>query len=120
MPGSEKRLRTQLVAVRFSPDEAARLGQHAERAGITVGSYVRSIVLAAPVPRQARRPPVELELLGKALAQLGKVGSNLNQIARHLNSGGSGVAPELSDALAELVAAKGVLMSALGRGGDDH
>jgi hypothetical protein len=58
--------------------------------------------------------------LGKALGELGKVGSNVNQIARHLNRGGTVDEPDIAAALAELHVAKDELMAALGRGSNDH
>jgi hypothetical protein len=116
VPGSEQRRRRRVKSVRFSPEELARLEADAARAGLTVGSYVRFVVLQAPVPRQARRPPVERELLSKALGELGKVGSNVNQIAKHLNSGRSVPDFDIAAALAELHVAKDELMAALGRG----
>jgi len=119
VPGSDKRQRTRLKPIRFTPEELARVEGDAERMGVTFGSYVRLRLLDAPIPRQSRRPPVERQLLGQALAQLGKAGSNLNQIARHLNSGGVPEAAAVPAALAELHDAKAVLMQALGRGGDD-
>jgi hypothetical protein len=88
--------------------------------GISFGAYVRAELLKAPIPRQSRRPHVNQQLLCQALAQLGKVGSNLNQIARHLNSGGSVVEPEVAAVLAELRTARDALMGALSRGGHDH
>ena len=120
MPGSDKRQRNCLKAVRFTPEELARVEADAERRGVTFGSHVRDVLIGAPIPRQSRRPPVERQLLGQVLAQLGKAGSNLNQIARALNSSGSSEGMDVPAALAELHDAKCVLMKALGRGPDDH
>jgi hypothetical protein len=86
--GSEKRQRNLEPKMRCTPGEHAQLVSAAERAGLTVAAFMRHQCLGTPGPRAARRPPVERLALAKLLAQLGKVGSNLNQIARVLNSGG--------------------------------
>ena len=83
--GSETRQRSSLVQVRFTPEEHARLEAAAERAGMTVGAFMRHQCLGDAGPRAARRPPVERAALAQLLAQLGKCGSNVNQIARALN-----------------------------------
>ena len=53
MSGTEKRQRTRLKAIRLTPDELAAIEGAAERAGLTVGAYMRSVVLAAPAARTA-------------------------------------------------------------------
>jgi hypothetical protein len=61
-----------------------------------------------------RRPPVERAALAQLLAQLGKCGSNLNQIARVLNSGGN--TPEgIPDAIDAMRAAAAEIMRTLGK-----
>jgi len=70
------------------PAEFAQLEAAAERAGMTIGGYMRHQCLGNAGPRAARRPPSSAPELAQLLAQLGKCGSNLNQIARALNSGG--------------------------------
>ncbi|TXI24140.1 MAG: plasmid mobilization relaxosome protein MobC [Nitrosomonas sp.] len=84
---SETRQKTLMVGLRATPAEYAELKQLAEREGLSVASYIRSRALAAPTTRARRRPPIEAQLLGNLLAQLGKIGSNLNQIARGINQG---------------------------------
>lgn len=103
MAGSDKRQRSRMVSIRLAPAEAARLQADAARAGLSLGGYVRQVVLDAPPPRQSRRPPVERELLAQCLRQLGKLGSNVNQLARAANSG-------LVPARAELLAACGAVL----------
>ena len=86
--GSETRQRNTAPAqVRLTPDERAQLDAAAERAGLTVGAFIRQQCLGTPGPRAARRPPVERAALAQLIGQLGKCGSNLNQIARALNMG---------------------------------
>jgi hypothetical protein len=103
--GSEKRQRTLEPKMRCTPGEYAQLCDAAESAGLTVAAFMRHQCLGTPGPRAARRPPVERLALAKLLAQLGplkselgKEGSNLNQIAHVLNAGGD-VPSELSQVL---------------------
>lgn len=84
--GSETRQRPARPAMRCSAAELAQLEQRAERAGMTVGAYMRHQCLGEAGPRAVRRPPVERKALAQLLGQLGKCGSNVNQIARALNS----------------------------------
>ncbi|MDN3568717.1 plasmid mobilization relaxosome protein MobC [Paeniroseomonas aquatica] len=84
--GSEKRQRADLAWMRLTPAERAQLDELAERAGMTVSAYMRHQCLGSAGPRAVRRPPVERAALAQLLGQLGKVGSNVNQIARALNT----------------------------------
>lgn len=113
--GSEKRLRTSHLTVRLTPDERAAIDAAADRAGLTAGSYARQVVLGAPAPRQVRRPPVERRELARLLGELGRVGNNLNQLARAVNSGDDIDGVALSEALGGLHVARDAILVALGR-----
>ena len=114
--GTETRQRTKLLQVRVTPDELAAITAQAERAGLTAPSYARSVLLSAPAPRARRRPTVEAEALGRLLAELGKVGSNLNQIAHHMNAGRGEVSPAALDAAFSAMAdIRGAILEAMGR-----
>lgn len=84
--GSETRQRGETAWLRLTPGERAQLDERAERAGMTVSAYMRHQCLGEAGPRAVRRPPVERAALAQLLGQLGKIGSNLNQIARALNT----------------------------------
>ncbi len=43
---------------------------------------MRSAVFQRPLPRRRKKPTVSERLISQLLGQLGKMGSNLNQIAR--------------------------------------
>lgn len=105
--GSEKRKRAKgAVLVRLLPDERASVEEKAREVGLSLASFLRACGLGTPGPRARRSPPVNAEALGRAVAALNKVGSNLNQIAHILNSGGAGVtSQECFAALAETRAA---------------
>jgi hypothetical protein len=84
--GSEKRKKTIPVTSRYDEDEFAELNESASRVGLTRASFQRVQSLGTPPKtRSTRRAPIEREMLAKALGQLGKVGSNLNQLAHAAN-----------------------------------
>lgn len=87
--GSETRQRQALLGFRATPTEHAEIAARAERAGLTVSGYLRALAFGkdTPQPRAAKRPPVEKQALVNLSAELGRVGNNINQIARHLNQG---------------------------------
>lgn len=114
--GSEKRQRTPIIGFRVSDSERAELEEAAERAGLTLGSYVRQCVLTAPKTRAVRRPPVEKVLLAQLLGQLGRVGGNIHQIVKHMNFGGGVMHDELRSALSSFEEAAAAIMDAMGRG----
>jgi hypothetical protein len=112
--GSETRQRSGIIGFRATAAERAVIEAAAERAELSLGSYIRSQVLAAPQTRAARRPVVERALLAQALAQLGRLNGNLYQIARHLNFGGTESAG-LPEAMAEAKTVGATILEALGR-----
>jgi mobilization protein NikA len=112
--GTETRQRRARPAMRCTPSEYAQLEAAAERAGMTISAFMRHQCLGTAGPRAARRPPVERIALAQILAHMGKCGSNLNQIARVLNSGGD--APHgIPDAVADFRAVCAEIMRMLGR-----
>ena len=114
--GSETRQRPHVAQMRVTAEERAQLEAAAERAGLSVGAFMRQQCLGTPGPRATRRPPVERAALAQLLAQLGKCGSNLNQIARALNSGDA-PPPETAAAIAAFREACATITRTLGRGG---
>ena len=112
--GSETRQRTKAVRVRCTDGEHAQLSIAADRVGLTVCSFMRMRCLDTPGPRAVRRPPVERAALSQVLAQLGKCGSNLNQIARALNRG-DGPPDGIAEAITEFRATCAQIVQLLGR-----
>ena len=86
---AERRQRAHKVDTRWDTIEYASLDAAARAAGLSRGGYIRALVLGCPGPRARRSPSIEIEALADATAALHKVGSNVNQIARILNAGGS-------------------------------
>ncbi|MEI9990193.1 MAG: plasmid mobilization relaxosome protein MobC [Rhizomicrobium sp.] len=113
--GSEKRVRTRIFPIRLSDEERAIVEAKAERAGLTPSSYARQILLDAPAPRQVRRPPVERRELARLLGELGKIGGNLNQLAKAANQGLTVYQNEILLALGGLKVVREAILRALGR-----
>jgi Bacterial mobilisation protein (MobC) len=113
--GSEKRARSSHITIRLTPDERARIDADAARAGLTPGSYARQTLLGAPAPRQVRRPPVERRELARLLGELGKIGGNLNQLAKAANQGLAVYHNEILVALGGLKLVREAILKALGR-----
>ena len=114
--GTEKRARGSHLTVRLSPEERAIVDAAAEEAGLTTGSYAREKMLGAPAAREVRRPPAERQELVRLLAELGKIGGNLNQLARAANTGTVLYSEEIAETLASLREVRDALLVALGRG----
>ena len=78
----EEHRRTRTLGVRLTVGEAEQVSKQARAAGLSMGAYVRRRALGQPVRAEEERQ------LGTAeRRELNRIGSNLNQIARRLNSG---------------------------------
>lgn len=111
--GSELRRRTGTITVRVTPEERDAIDQLAMQRGLTVGAFLRSAALDSPGPRARTRIPVDEALLRQLLGQTGKVGGNLNQIAKQLNMGGAVIAADLEAALAEFQELRQAILTAI-------
>ena len=80
----EAELRSRTIGVRVNTAEAAEIAERAGAARMTTGGYMRRRALGQPV-----RELVVLRLGAKERVELHRIGVNLNQIARALNSGAS-------------------------------
>ena len=69
------------IVVRFTEDEKNAVGIQAKNARMPVSTFVRLTLL-----RQPSLDPERNKLLHKVHYELTKQGTNLNQIAKHLNS----------------------------------
>jgi hypothetical protein len=112
--GGQQRQRQKGVRARVTLDEYAAIERRARAAGLSTAAYLRACALGDQGPRSQRRPPVEIEHFGKAVAELNKIGSNVNQIAHAANMGKNAdrfllnrMAEELSIAVQELLRAAG-------------
>jgi len=110
--------KTSFISVRCTAEERTRIDEASAQAGLAIGPYLRTLALGKPGPRARRRPPIERAELARLLGHLGKIGSNINQLA-HANNG-KGRIPALEElkALREQIGQiRDALMKALGR---DH
>ena len=87
--GSNKRQRPKyLPAARCTEEEHTAIGAMARGRGVSVSQFVREAALqrSSPGPKPRRRAPAaDEQQLARILAQLGKWGSNLNQLAHAAN-----------------------------------
>ncbi|MCA9466837.1 MAG: plasmid mobilization relaxosome protein MobC [Nitrospira sp.] len=112
--GSEKRQRTKMLSVRFNEQEADALRSLADRAGLSVSSLMRRALLNTPPPRAARRPTVNHKAVAQLLGQLGKIGTNINQLAKQANAGRF-QANSIELAMQDLMELRTACLQALGR-----
>lgn len=109
--------REKFVAVRCSAAEHAALTAAAAQAGLSVGAFLRATALGRPGPRAVRRATVETEALARLLGEFGKLGSNVNQLARVANTNGDIPARDQLDGIAaEVRRLSAATMKALGHG----
>jgi hypothetical protein len=74
------------IAVRCTVKQHSAIKEGAAKAGLSVGAYLRSLAVEHPGPRSVRRPrPGDTEL-ARLLGHIGKLGSNVNQIAKIANT----------------------------------
>ena len=104
-----------LIGVRVDDDELERLSAAADIRNTTPASYLREQGLEAPPPRQARRLSADTVILGRVLAEMGHIGSNVNQIARVLNARGDVAMHDINEAMQEVTGLSRVIRTALGR-----
>ena len=110
-----KRKRPNMIGVRLSDDELETLTELAERVEITPAAYMRMQTLDSPPPRASRKPAINRELTARVLAELGKIGSNVNQLARAANSRETVSSSEIEAALSAIKDMRNATMEAMGR-----
>ena len=77
------------VGLRFTEEQYSVLEHNAKAAQLSVSEYIRRSVTGQKIPVFHPIIHDEHEIL-EELRKINKVGSNLNQIARHLNQGVGG------------------------------
>ena len=97
---SDKRKRTEKIYFRVTPEEKSDFILRCENAGLTPADYLRKSALKT----RPLNPTTDKQLIVKLLADWGRMGNNLNQIARHYNEG-SPTDAELGQELIEVVRA---------------
>jgi hypothetical protein len=113
-----KDARKRLIHLRCTDHEHAAIKAVADDAGFSVGAFLRLLALGDAGPRAVRRPPVERAELVRILGELGKIGSNINQIAKAIHTTANLPSwSELAEIKFDIAAMRGVLLKALGH---DH
>lgn len=113
--GSQKRQRLKSVRAAVTPSEYSAIEERARLAGLSTGAFLRACALGDSGPRAKRAPPINRELLSEALAGLNRVGNNINQIAKQLNSGNHPDRAAMADARGELKVILKLILDAIGR-----
>ena len=112
--------RTHLVKTRLADAEYEEFLKRIELYGMNQSEFIRQSISGATVKPIITVHPVNDELLsalGKLTAEYGRIGSNLNQIARHLNEWHSpypDMAKELQDASTDLAMLKYEVLQKVG------
>ena len=92
------------VGVRMTDEMWSVLERNAVLAGISPSEYIRRLILNQKIVLKPELVFESAELLD-VFRNLGKIGGNLNQIARHLNEGGTftkGMAKDVSEGITAL------------------
>jgi hypothetical protein len=112
--------KTSFISIRCTATDRSRIDETATQAGLSIGAYLRALALGSAGPRAVPRPPVErkdcllADHLARLLGHLGKVGSNLNQLAHAFNRNGQVPAlAELNAMRHQVGEMRGAIMTAL-------
>lgn len=111
---SETRKRTELIVVRLLPDERSAMERAAETSECGVSTWAREALTRAAkrkVPPRRRRTNIDAKLLADVVGQLGRIGSNVNQVAKVANAMGTIDPAMFADALTELRAIRAAVLS---------
>ena len=98
------------MSLRISAEDKEQIEEKERKNGLTTSEYIRRCALGRKLPCYG-----DTSLLKEYSMQHGKIGSNLNQIAKHLNSGGSyfSVYSDVKEAVKELLDLKFKILPAL-------
>lgn len=117
---SESRKATVTIGLRLTPIEHKMVLDAAASAGVGPSTLAREAVLAlanAPLPpRRRKRDGLRVEV-GRWAGEAAKLGNNLNQLARHANTGGRVDAAALDALQAEIRALHEAVLTAAGSSG---
>lgn len=112
--------RTHIVKTRLDDEEHADFLHQVEIYGMNQSEFIREAISGAtirPVIVASNVNDTLLENIGKLTAEFGKIGNNLNQIARHLNEWHTpypNIAKELQNTSADLATLKFEVMEKVG------
>jgi hypothetical protein len=105
------------IAVRCTAQDRVLIAETAAQAGLSVGAFLRRLALGRAGPRAVKRPHAEREQLARILGEIGKLGSNHNQIAKWANTVKSPPsALELAQMREDIAAMRAAILKALDHG----
>lgn len=109
-----------VIKTRLTQAERADFEQRCSTLSMSQSEYIRQAIFYSkitPVIRISQSNEEMLTAVSDLLSQYGKIGSNLNQIARYLNEGSppyQGLSKELREAAADLAALKFDVLKVIG------
>ena len=112
--------RSRVVKTRMTEEEYAEFAERLSACNMSQAEFIRQAITRATIRPIVTVSPVNDELLsavGRLTAEYGKIGGNLNQIARSLNEYGSpyrGLEKEVRGAAADLAALKFEVLQKVG------
>jgi Bacterial mobilisation protein (MobC) len=113
-----KDARKRLINLRCTDHERAAIKAVADEAGYSVAALLRLLALGDAGPRAVRRPPAERAELARLLGELGKIGSNINQITKAIHTTRNLPSwAELAELKADIALMRAAILKALGH---DH
>ena len=89
------------IGFRLTEDLYAVIALEADKAKLSVSEYCRKVCVDKKIIQYQEKVFDSTELL-KVFSDLGKIGGNLNQIARHLNGGGE-LTPSLRNEIMQTI-----------------
>ena len=111
---SQKRQRYKQIKTPCTLEEFNAIAAKAEAADMTRAAWSRASMLGDAGPRAKRRLPTDQKALLQILGQLGRIGGNINQIAKQLNTGEKAHIPELRHAMKAYLDIRNTIFAALG------
>ena len=113
--------RKNIITLKLTDIELELLQEAAEITGLSRSEYIRKLLLEKEIHHQIE-VVADIDDLKKLVSEYGKIGSNLNQIAKYFNTGGSrslAVENEIHQCIADLFQLrKEVLKLAGGKNGN--
>jgi hypothetical protein len=113
--GSENRQKHRRITFRLTAAEYGALQVAADRAGVTLGTYIRDCVLNSPETRRRPRPSVEVQAVTRLQGEMNRVGGNIHQILKRVNFGETPMTHEFREALAGYQQVIESILTVLGR-----
>lgn len=111
---------THVIKTHLNDEELADFNEKLDVYGMNQSEYIRQAITGATIRPVIKVSPINEKLLteiGTLTGQFGKIGSNLNQIARYLNQGGQftpQMENEIVDVLASLLSLKFEVLKKVG------